>query len=125
MALFEEPEGWTAPEKPCTYQTFTTEEKNEHGDTVQKEIKLRLVGSSPLWVCLSSFRVLNVCSDIYVLRNVITLGLSMIRKTRHAGELRVTVNLSIMTTNLFVGTKTDAPIRVTSSGKPAVSSQHI
>jgi len=54
LALFQEPEGWRTPEKPCTYQTFTIEEKDEQGHVVQKEIKLRLVGSSPLWVCLAT-----------------------------------------------------------------------
>lgn len=50
LGLFEEPEGWAPPEKPCTYQTFTIEQKNDHGHDTSKEIKLRLVGSSPLWV---------------------------------------------------------------------------
>lgn len=61
LALFQEPEGWTPPEKPCTYQTFTIEEKNKQGDVVQKEIKLRLVGSSPLWVRLVFLHLLNMC----------------------------------------------------------------
>jgi len=65
LALFQEPEGWTPPEKPCTYQTFTIEEKNKHGDIVQKDVKLRLVGSSPLWVCLVKIYLLNMCVMLY------------------------------------------------------------
>lgn len=49
--LFDEPEDWKPKEKPCTFQTYLLEEKNEEGVvTGMKEIKLRLVGSSPLWV---------------------------------------------------------------------------
>jgi hypothetical protein len=49
--LFAEPEDWKPKEKPCTFQTYSLEKKNEHGVvTGTKEIKLRLVGSSPLWV---------------------------------------------------------------------------
>jgi hypothetical protein len=49
--LFAEPEDWKPKEKPCTFQTYSLEEKDDKGViTGTKKIKLRLVGSSPLWV---------------------------------------------------------------------------
>lgn len=53
LDLFDEPEDWKPKEKPCTFQTYLLEEKDERGVVTQtREIKLRFVGSSPLWVSI-------------------------------------------------------------------------
>lgn len=39
--LFQEPEGYFAPEKPATFTTYTTQKG--------RKLQLRLVGSNPLW----------------------------------------------------------------------------
>lgn len=44
--MFEEPEGYREQEKPFTYESFRLEDG--------RVLRLRLVGSNPLWVRLRS-----------------------------------------------------------------------
>lgn len=63
--LFAEPEGWVPPEKPCTFQSYTVEVETAAGEVEPRDIKLRLVGSSPLWVsrCSCGENELNTIED--------------------------------------------------------------